>query len=309
MAYKYFDALEVEMIKKFSTPDSNYINNFFEYYIIGRDYLLKSYEEKLERILTNLVKSPSFYKDNYRETSQIFINESKLGIKIDCINNDIIGRLYNKNIDIILELKSTFELNGNKNIDLVGYKLIENLDNGDKKNSLNKNIFIDIATELSNILDNEEAFNSFREYCIDYFVPKEIVKLKNEHIVNFENEIIKKATENIDKELFPYKNRIDYDNFHKVISKFIRGGTPEIYKHIIEQKRYPNINNLQFLTMISGKKTEMVRFADAFDINLRDASIIFNTKICSKDRNVKSRNEFFYFLKTYSPNLYKENNI
>lgn len=309
MNNNFFDELEVDIIKNFSTLNSNFIDNFFEYYINERDSLLMLYDKKIETFQNQLVKSPSFYKNEHFETRQNILEERRLRLKIECINDDITSRLYNKNIDIISELKSTFKLESFLNIDLVGYKLIKALDNKDKANNLNINVLIDIATELSRILNKEGAFKSFRDYCINYFVPKEIDKLKNEHKANFENNILLKASENVDKELFPCKNRIDYDIFNKDISKYIKGGTPEIYKHIIEQKKYPNNKNLQFLTMISGKKTEMVRFADAFDINFKDASIIFDTKIGSKDRKVKTRNEFYFFLKVYSPNLYKENNI
>lgn len=170
-------------------------------------------------------------------------------------------------------------------------------------------VYIEFAKELSIILNDDSAYLSFEEYCMDNFKNEEVNKLRQEHKNTINNKIVEKAIENVDKELFPNKNRIDYDDFNQKIKKYIQGGTPKLYKYIIENKKYPDNPDLPPLRMISNKNADIVRFADAFNITLKEASIIFGTKLISKERSSNAKTEFYYFLKAYSPNLYKEKSL
>ncbi|MDD3014720.1 MAG: hypothetical protein PHC34_13550 [Candidatus Gastranaerophilales bacterium] len=170
-------------------------------------------------------------------------------------------------------------------------------------------VYIEFAKELSKILTNESAYLSYEEYCMDIFMHEELIRQRQELKNSINKKIKEKAAENVDKELFPNKSRIDYDEFSNKISKYIQGGTRDIYKYIIENKKFPDDKNIPPLRMLSNKNADMIRFADAFNITLIEASIIFGTKLISKERSSKARTDFYFFLKVYSPNLYKEKNL
>lgn len=101
------------------------------------------------------------------------------------------------------------------------------------------------------------------------------------------------------------EDKYDYEEMVKNFEKYILGGTAEIYKYIIENKKYPEITTWQTLKMISEKKSDIIRFADCFEIKLKNASKIFGVKVEDKNRNKIPNTDFMGLLRKYNSQLYK----
>ena len=303
---KHFDEVEKNVIINYSNIDNNFVDNFFNYYLRERPALLSLHEIYMKKFHLNLSKSPSFHNPSYAQTRELLIKDPKLGNQIHLINEDIRLRLKDKDISIISVIKSKFQLHNNTNIDIIGYKFILLFEKSETKKTIKGQIYIEIAKELSLLLNKENEYIDFEEYCKERFQFQHIQGLRRDYVNDIKKVINEKATEKADKELFPNKSRIDYDEFSNKISKYIQGGTREIYKYIIENKKFPDDKNIPPLRMLSNKNADIVRFADAFEIPLRDASKIFGTLVVSKERSPNARTEFYFFLKAYCPNLYAE---
>lgn len=310
MTNKHFDVIEKNVIINYSNIDNNFVDNFYNYYLRERPKLSHFLDEFIEKNLNHIKNTKKIYNPEKKELVENYINEIAITHKIKLINDDINQRLYNPEVKkMVSALKSKFQLDSKNNIDIISYKFIKLLENIETKNSLKGHVYIEFAKELSNILNNESAYLSYEEYCMDIFMHEELIRQRQELKNSINKKIKEKAAENVDKELFPNKSRIDYDEFSNKISKYIQGGTRDIYKYIIENKKFPNNPNLPPLRMISNKNADIVRFADAFEIPLRDISKIFGTLVVSKERSPNARTEFYFFLKAYCPNLYKEKNL
>jgi len=113
-------------------------------------------------------------------------------------------------------------------------------------------------------------------------------------------------------ELFWYNDNISfnekelddarYEQIYKDLKPFIDGASADIYSSIIEDKKLPK--NTDAITMISGKKPDIIRFGDCFDIKPAQLSVIFGEKVVPSDRNKTSKNELLRTLKKYNRNLY-----
>lgn len=98
------------------------------------------------------------------------------------------------------------------------------------------------------------------------------------------------------------KLKFDYRKLNEDLTKFIRGGTIEIYRSIIEYHKLPE--NAQVLTMLSSSKADIVRFAKCFNISYNEISIIFGIQIKENNEsrcigNEKTR-EFVSVLKKHN---------
>lgn len=99
------------------------------------------------------------------------------------------------------------------------------------------------------------------------------------------------------------KLKYDYKKLNEDLAKFIRGGTVDIYRSIIECHKLPE--NVQVLTMLSNSKADIARFAKCFDISFSEISIIFGVQV--KENNIskcignEKTREFVSVLKKHNP--------
>lgn len=156
-----------------------------------------------------------------------------------------------------------------------------------------------LCEELSEILNRKELSDEFD-------------KIMYEVYYNFsQREILNKMTTKRINEIFSHQESLlipiekyNYDEITKVLFTYIRGGNRLIYKKIIEEHILPE--HSQPLTMRSGNLSDIVRFADCFNISLPIISIIFDAKVEHKNRVRDSVTPFLRDLRKFNPNLYKE---
>jgi len=125
---------------------------------------------------------------------------------------------------------------------------------------------------------------------------------------NIINETYKeKQTHNIqkNKEEPKTEDKYNYEEMTEKLEPFIKNITPSILKNVIENKCLPN-KETQTLRMDKDNKSNIVRFADCFDISIPQINKIFEIIVQNNDRNKESRSDFFILLRSYNPNLYKK---
>lgn len=156
-----------------------------------------------------------------------------------------------------------------------------------------------LCEELSEILNRKELSDEFD-------------KIMYEVYYNFsQRESLNNLTTKRMNVLFSYQesrcipiDNYNYNEIAEVLFTYIRGGNRLIYKTIIEEHILPE--HSQPLTMRSGKLSDIVRFADCFDIPLSIISIIFDVKVEPNNRVRDSVTPFLRDLRKFNPNLYKE---
>lgn len=303
---KYFDDFEIGILKRNANIDVDFINGFFDFYVREKPYLQDIFEDKYKKIPKSINMKHRILTDDDISTLKEIQDYQSADVKIGIINMDIDNNIP-KTFDFLLNaLKKEFEIE-NMNIDLIGYKFSINLKRDNTEILKNgKILLIQIAKSLSYIFNDEESYLQFEKFCMNFLIQEEIKRVSIENEVNKITQITQKAKEKVIYEYFPEKIVIDYNVFNDKMKKYIKSGTPEIYKYIIENKKFPKDTYLQPLTMISESKSDIVRFADCFDIDLKDASIIFNTPVESKNRVRSTRSPFFFLLKSYNSQLYLE---
>lgn len=97
-----------------------------------------------------------------------------------------------------------------------------------------------------------------------------------------------------------------YEDMVEDLRPFIKNITPKILKHIIEKLSLPL--DSQPLIMLKNNKSNIVRFADCFEIPIRNINMIFSCATPIKDcnRNEYSKNDFLKVLHKYNNKLYRQ---
>lgn len=94
-------------------------------------------------------------------------------------------------------------------------------------------------------------------------------------------------------------DKFDYKLMTELLHPYILNGTEEIYRSVIEKHVLPL--NAQTLRMKDDKKSDIVRFADCFDIPISKINKIFDIKVASNDRPKALVNDFYRKLKEINP--------
>jgi len=94
-------------------------------------------------------------------------------------------------------------------------------------------------------------------------------------------------------------DKFDYKLMTELLHPYILNGTEEIYRSVIEKHVLPL--NAQTLRMKDDKKSDIVRFADCFDIPISKINKIFDIKVASNDRPKALVNDFYGKLKEINP--------
>lgn len=94
-------------------------------------------------------------------------------------------------------------------------------------------------------------------------------------------------------------DKFDYKLMTELLHPYIPNGTEEIYRSVIEKHVLPL--NAQTLRMKDDRKSDIVRFADCFDIPISKINKIFDIKVASNDRPKALVNDFYGKLKEINP--------
>lgn len=303
---QYFDEQEVNVLRNNSYINFDFVEGFFLYYTSDKECWKTIFNDKYDKLKIPIkIKNRRITKED-ESLLEDYKQQVTANIKIEIINLDIDYKIPRDLDYLVKRLKGLFNI-GNKNIDLIGYKFTNELKKyNEDKMFHGKKILIDMAKSLSSIFEDRESYLKFEKLCYETFKKEEIEIINNNLEKSKEAKILKKAENNVIFQYFPEKMKYNFDDLSQKMNKYIKAGTPEIYQYIIENKRYPLNNFWQPLFMISESKSDIVRFADCFEIELKEASIIFGTPVESKNRVKSARTEFYYLLKSYNPKLYLE---
>lgn len=120
-------------------------------------------------------------------------------------------------------------------------------------------------------------------------------------ISNLKQEPIDKKEEEKENILFNQEDKYNYDFITKELEPFISGGTPSVYKSIIEKKVLPK--GAQMLRAKTIKKVDIYRFSKCFDLTIKQINMIFEEKIKAKNKPKEYVNDFFRVLKGLNPDF------
>lgn len=166
----------------------------------------------------------------------------------------------------------------------------------------------DVAIRNTDVLINEiiVCLETQKKSLEEYEKDRE--NLINEIIAEI-NSIINKTKKNdiIEKEeekeniLFNQEDKYNYDFITKELEPCISGGTPSVYKSIIEKKVLPK--GAQKLRAKTIKKADIYRFSKCFDLTIPEINKIFEEEIMANNKPNKYVNDFFRVLKKLNPDF------
>lgn len=159
-----------------------------------------------------------------------------------------------------------------------------------------------LCEELSEIFDKKELLEQY-----DITIDNKFLQFSKRNVMDNLAEVRKNELFNHYESHCITENQYDYHQMELTFLTFIRGGNRIIYKKIIEEHALPE--NAQPLTIKDNNLSDIVRFADCFNIPLPIVSKIFDTKVGHNNRVPESVTPFYRALKQFNPNLYREKSI